>query len=121
MVETEPTEIELAKYLDIDQLVTIEINTTVNTLKTFLAFMILVQKNMANEEFEEALVKTSKAIPIIKQLLSRSVAGFQVHKETHQNLQLVTTPLGKEDSKDPNAVTNLENILKTIVNTPGTA
>ena len=112
------TEEELLAPASIDQLVTTEVNTTLNTLKLFLGMLVLVREDYREGDLAAVIKKVLAIAPVMEQVLKRSIAGFQEMGETHQTLQLVISEMQKEDLMSEAGV---ERILKTISKESGHA
>jgi hypothetical protein len=112
------TEEELLAPASIDQLVTLEINTTLNTIKIFLGMMVLLREDYREGDLAGVIKKVLGMAPVMEQVLKRSIAGFQEMGETHQTMQLVISEMQQEDLMSQAGV---DRILKTISKESGNA
>jgi len=118
--EKEITKEQLLKLDPIDKLVSIQIDTTLNTLKIFYGFITAAQQGIEKGDFVPALSAASKATPTLESLFKRAVAGFQVYSETKQTLEFVIKPVDPDEPDKPDGY-NIDDIYKTILNTHGNA
>lgn len=113
------SEEELLAPLAIDQLVTTEINTTLNTLKLFLGIIVLIRMDYHDAKFKDIINKVLNIAPVLEQVLKRSIDGFQAGGETHQTMQLVMSEMKKGDFVDTEG--GVEAVIKTLSRESGNA
>lgn len=118
-MDTTLTEEELLAPASIDQLVTTEINTTLNTLKIFLGVIVLLRMDYQDGKLQDVVKKVLRIAPVIEQILKRSIAGFQDMGETHQTMQLVISEMQKGDLMGEEG--GVEKVLKTLSKESGHA
>jgi hypothetical protein len=111
---------ELVALDPIDKLVSVQLDTTLNTLKLLYGFVLAMQFGIDKGEFHAALGGACKTMPILESLFKRCITGFQIHNETKQTLQFVIGPVDPDrpEDEDPN---NIDKIMETILTTHGNA